>query len=279
MALMKQAPYAQPHPGSSLYYALLKTPEPQRTALLSFRTLAQTLRTLVQKHKEPEVLAKTLDWWQSDLQHLFEGTPQHPLLQNLQPLCTHFKIPKTAFDALFQAILWDHTYQGYQSRSDIDTYLSTLGLAFNGVWQAVLLPAYPGSHEALERLAYTFQAIQLLRHSGQEARAGRIYFPLDELALYQLSAEDLLSREKKPEWTERFQAYALFWAKNCENSLQEALQDPLIPPLPREYRVVLTLAQALLKVIQKDPKLVSSHYVSLPALKKYGLSWLLRDNK
>jgi phytoene synthase len=119
-------------------------------------------------------------------------------------------------------------------------------------------------------LGMAFQLTNIIRDVGEDSRRGRIYLPLDELAQFKVSEEDILhSRE-----SDAVQALMNFQIERAENYYDRALRE--LPATDRKsQRVGLMMAaiyRTLLREIKADgaQKVLNSR-TSLGALRKFWL--------
>lgn len=61
--------------GSSFYYAFLFLPEAQRQAITAFYAFCREVDDVVDEVHDPEVAARTLQWWSREVSAAFAATP------------------------------------------------------------------------------------------------------------------------------------------------------------------------------------------------------------
>jgi len=106
---------------------------------------------------------------------------------------------------------------------------------------------------------------------GEDARRGRVYLPLDELASHGLSAEDILARRGG----DAFRRLMAFQADRAE-SFYEAAFAKLAPEDRRDQRAGLIMAaiyRALLREIRDDGFGVLERRIALTPLRKLWIAW------
>ena len=82
--------------GSSFYYAFLFLPEAQRQAITAFYAFCREVDDVVDEVHDPEVAARTLQWWSREVSAAFAGNPSHPVLQALMPHTSAYGIQAAA---------------------------------------------------------------------------------------------------------------------------------------------------------------------------------------
>ncbi|UCE89359.1 MAG: squalene/phytoene synthase family protein [Pseudomonadota bacterium] len=91
-------------PGSSLYYSLLFTPPPRRTALLALHALRAELVGIVRECSEPSVAQTKLAWWRYQVESIYEGAPEHPVAHALAPVIEAHDLPREQFQELMDGV-------------------------------------------------------------------------------------------------------------------------------------------------------------------------------
>ena len=93
--------------GSTLYYALLFLAPELRRALLPIYAFHAEISESANCSDDPGVNDARLDWWQTELQRLGNGTPQHPVTQAMAEQANRQEIH---IDALMEVVT---AYQRY----------------------------------------------------------------------------------------------------------------------------------------------------------------------
>jgi len=74
----------EPREGSTLHYALLRTPQPVRTQAIHALNLLQTISQALTGVQEPQIAHTKLQWWREELTRLQLGQARHPSTQRCQ---------------------------------------------------------------------------------------------------------------------------------------------------------------------------------------------------
>jgi phytoene synthase len=111
---------------------------------------------------------------------VYAGAPrQSPVDRAFAATVARHKLPRILLDALIEGFEWDASKRRYRTLSDVRAYSARVA-ATVGAMMTVLMEAT--SAEALARacdLGVAMQLTNIARDVGEDARAGRLYLPLD----------------------------------------------------------------------------------------------------
>jgi phytoene synthase len=100
------------------------------------------------------------------------------------------------------------------------------------------------------KLGIAMQLTNILRDVGEDARMGRVYFPMDELDRFGLAIKDILSLKK----TSNFIDFIKFQIARARRYYEEAMKG--LSMIHKEVRLVISLAftlyREILKVIEEN---------------------------
>src|SRR5690606_13109884 len=71
--------------GSSFYYAFLFLPPEQRKAITALYAFCREVDDIVDDTSEPSVARMKLAWWRTQVEQMFQGHAEHPVMQALAP--------------------------------------------------------------------------------------------------------------------------------------------------------------------------------------------------
>jgi squalene synthase HpnC len=132
-----------------------------------------------------------LDWIEEDVERIFDREPIHPLLRRLAPSVCAFALPKDPFVRLIAANRQDQEIRRYETFDDLAAYCD---LSANPVGELVLHVFRRATPERVHLSDAVCTALQLAEHwqdVGEDFRRGRIYIPLEDLARFGVTEEDL----------------------------------------------------------------------------------------
>src|SRR5690606_24087430 len=125
-----------------------------------------------------------LAWWRTEIDRLYQSTPQHPVSQALSPAIRAYALEAVHFHEIIDGMEMDLEQNRYQNFEQLQVYCyrvaSVVGLLSAAIFgfsnRATLQYAYD--------LGMAFQLTNIIRDVGEDARRNRIYLPLDELAQF-----------------------------------------------------------------------------------------------
>lgn len=139
-----------------------------------------------------------LDWWEQELDAMYRGVPRHPVFVALAETVERFEIPSDPFRDLLTAFRQDQITTRYATYDDL------LGYCKNSANPVGRLVLYLCGYRDMERLALsdlTCTALQLANFWQDVTRdldKDRIYVPLEDLARFQCTPQQLFSRQFSP---------------------------------------------------------------------------------
>ena len=173
------------------------------------------------------------------LERLYRGSPLNlPVDRALATVVERHRIPSRLFEALFDGLEWDAAGRRYANLSELHAYASRVAGSV-GVMVALLMGVR--GPEVLGRAADLGVAMQLTnvaRDVGEDARAKRLYLPLDWLSEAGIEADAWLAR---PKYTPELGVVVARILDAAETLYQRA--DLGIGHLPAGCRVGITAAR------------------------------------
>lgn len=131
------------------------------------------------------------------LDEAFAGKPRNaPEDRAFAAIIEEFEMPRALPEALLEGLAWDAQERRYATLSDVRSYSARVASAV-GAMMCVLMRVRDSN--ALARacdLGVAMQLTNIARDVGEDARAGRIYLPLDWLEEAGLSTDALLTSER-----------------------------------------------------------------------------------
>jgi squalene synthase HpnC len=132
-----------------------------------------------------------LDAFEQDLHRVFDGEPQHPLLQRLVPTVRECGMPREPFLRLIDANRRDQRQLVYETFDELADYCT---LSANPVGELVLHVFGAATPERIALSDCVCTALQLAEHwqdVGEDYRRGRVYLPGDDRARFGVEPEQL----------------------------------------------------------------------------------------
>jgi len=184
---------------SSFGPAFLFVSKRRRTALAAYYEFCRLMDDIADEPnvKDPR---KELDFWQEEVTHIFNHTPQTQLGQQLAQAVDEFAIGKESFVQLIEGMRDDLNGKTYDTLDALNTYLyrvaEVVGLATLDILDVPKTPA----RALAENLGRAVQLTNIIRDVSADAKLHRVYLPADLLAKYGLTREYILAG-KSPQKT------------------------------------------------------------------------------
>lgn len=134
-----------------------------------------------------------LDWLEGQLGQLFAGTPSHPVFRQLFPTVTEFGLSRTPFDQLLAANRLDQRKKSYTNWAELMEYCKLSANPVGHLVLAVFESATADRLAASDAVCSGLQVLEHLQDLAEDARAGRVYMPADDMARFGCTPDDLLA--------------------------------------------------------------------------------------
>ena len=254
-----------------LYYSLLFAPRARRRAAVPLYAFWLEVREINDECSDPGVARLKLAWWGEELREMTAGRARHPVAVALAPVVAAFRLPDEPFFELLGA-LTRHVATAHYPTFDA---LREHGTHTRGRLEALAarLAGY-GDTEALERvvrLGALLELTGLLRDAGADARRARIYLPQDDMARFDVSADDFNAADAGGS----LRALLAFEADRLRQELQcgTALLPRADRARLRSLVVAAELARALLERMRREPARALHGRVALAPLRQLWTAW------
>ena len=139
-----------------------------------------------------------LDWADSELDALFSGSPRHPVFRRLAPIVDGFGLPRPPFDQLLAANRLDQHKTRYETRQELLDYCVLSANPVGHMVLAVFEATTPERVAASDAVCSGLQILEHLQDVAEDAKAGRVYLPAEDMARFGCSIEDLDAPEAGP---------------------------------------------------------------------------------
>jgi phytoene synthase len=188
----------------TFYLGTLLMPKQKRRAIWAIYVWCRRTDELVDGPKAVHTTQETLDNWEHHLESVFAGIPLDDYDVALVDTIERFPIEIQPFRDMIAGQRMDLFRNRYQTFEELKLYCyrvaGTVGLMSTAVMgvepcQSPAPWSGSGTYVPLEEaiaLGIANQLTNILRDVGEDARRGRIYIPLDELALFDYTEADLM---------------------------------------------------------------------------------------
>jgi len=182
---------------TSFYYSFLVLPSGQRRAIEAVWDFCRAVDDAVD---EPDTSTGDCDrasreavaFWRVELARCYEGgEPQTPQGRGLQPFIKQLDLPRQAFDDVIDGVAMDLDVFRYQTFEDLFEYCRRVASAVGLICIRVFGCRNPAAAEYALNLGVALQLTNILRDIPNDLARGRVYLPLDDLAAYGCTVDDL----------------------------------------------------------------------------------------
>ena len=122
-----------------------------------------------------------LDWLEQELDRAFAGSARHPLLAALEPTLHECALPRAPFVALIDANRMDQRVTRYATWEQLRGYCELSANPVGRLVLGVLGLATPERTVLSDDVCTALQLVEHMQDVGEDAAAGRIYMPADEM--------------------------------------------------------------------------------------------------
>ncbi len=188
--------------GKTYYLATLLLPAAKRPfvhALYGFARYADEIVDDLASTLSDEEKAQSLKGWgKQAIVDIKSGESKDPIGRALVDTARRFEIPIEYFEAFLHSMEMDLTINEYETFDDLMEYVYGSAAVIGLQMVPVLGALSPEAYEAAKKLGIAFQLANFIRDIGEDLERGRIYIPIQDLARFGVSREDLYKREITP---------------------------------------------------------------------------------
>ena len=192
--------------GKTYYLATLILPKKKRPhvhALYGFARYADEIVDDLASTLTPQEKADHLRTWGATvLRDLKVGKSEDLIGRALTHTVTEFSIPISYFEAFMESMEMDLTVTRYNTYEDLMKYVYGSAVVIGLEMLPILGYSDERAIEAASDLGRAFQLANFIRDIGEDIDRGRIYMPLDEMARFGVTEEQLLNKKMTPQLTE-----------------------------------------------------------------------------
>ena len=257
--------------GSSFFHSFRFLPPERRRAITALYAFCREVDDVVDEVADPDVARIKLAWWRGEIASVFDGRPQHPVAQALQPAVRAFALSQEHFQTVIDGMNMDLAHSGYTDFAALELYCHRVAGVVGLLSAEIFGYADPSTKSYARDLGIAFQLTNIIRDVGEDARRGRIYLPQDELARFGVPASDVLRRRGG-------NAFAALMTHQVART--RSWYDRALGALPRADRraqrpglIMAAIYRRLLDEIERDGFRVLDRRIALTPLTKAWLAW------
>ena len=182
---------------SSFYYAFILLTAERRRALNAVYAFCRFIDDIADDEsiREPAVLLKR---WREELERVYTGVPTRALSRALADSARRFAIPRVHFEEIIAGVEMDLSRTRYQTFEDLRPYCYRVASALGLICIEIFGYRNPSAKTYAENLGLALQLTNILRDVREDAARGRIYLPLEDLARFNVSEDEILAGVYSP---------------------------------------------------------------------------------
>jgi phytoene synthase len=237
-------------PGSMRYFALLYAAPEQRDALTALMVIDSEIRASI--NAAHEVAHTRMQWWRAELDRLVNRNPQHPATQLLQSA-----LPNADYSRLHELLVaadMELARMTFNTVSELNAYLERSSTAIQFI---------AANQDSARALGIWIRRVETIRDLAVDARAGCIFWALDELDAGGVTLEALRANRM----TDPIRALLANEIRRLE------MQFETLQLSTRPLAVLAHLHRKLLRLIAKSDYDALSQRHELSPLQKVWTAW------
>lgn len=257
--------------GSSFYYAFLFLPPERRRAITALYAFCREVDDVVDESKESSVARMKLAWWRTQVENLYRGQAEHPVMKALAPHVEPFGIQDRQLYAVIEGMEMDLDQLRYPDWRSLDRYCWRAAGVVGEMSAGIFGPTTPATLEYARQLGTAFQLTNIIRDVGDDARRGRIYLPQEDLDRHGVKASEIMGGLH----SERFVSLMRFETARAREHYRAAMH--ALPENERRAQrpglMMAAIYATLLDEIERDGWHVLDQRISLTPIRKFWLAW------
>jgi phytoene synthase len=258
---------------SSFYYAFILLPPDRRRALHAVYAFCRFIDDIAddQSTREPALL---LARWREELDRVYAGVPTRALSRALADSVRRFRIPRELFEEIINGVEMDLSRTRYQTWDELRPYCYRVASALGLICIEIFGYRNPSAKLYAENLGLALQLTNVLRDVREDAERGRIYLPLEDLARFNVSEEEILGAVYSPNFV-RLMDFEARRARQLYALAQSALAPEDRATLLTAEAMRLIYAALLERIIKSNYRVLDRrHSLSAPhKLYLVGRAW------
>ena len=257
--------------GSSFYYSFLFLPQARRRAIIALYAFCREIDDVVDETTDPSVARLKLAWWRTEVAAIYSGRPQHPVALALAECVEPFRLARERLEEIIDGMQMDLERNRYESFEALRVYCHRVAGVVGMLSAEIFGYTDRATLDYAHNLGIAFQLTNIIRDVGEDARRGRIYLPLDELARYAVTESDIIAGRE----SEAFRALMTFQIARARSFYSQAMDK--LPRADRDTQraglIMAAIYQRLLDEIESAGCHVLNTRVALTPLRKLWIAW------
>jgi len=223
---------------SNLALAFVLLPKPKRDAMSGLYAFCREVDDVADEDSVAVAQRRVgLNAWRTDIRRACDGgQPEFPVNQEFQPFIQQYQLRFELFDELIQGCEMDLDTQRYETYEELELYCHRVASVVGLLSIEIFGYQNPACRAYAVHLGKALQLTNILRDVRTDAGRGRIYLPLAELKLFNVTEAEILHHE----YSDRFARLAASVAARARNYYRLARET-----LPAEDRRAMVAAELM----------------------------------
>lgn len=260
--------------GKTYYLATLLLPPAKRPFVHALYGLARYADEIVDDMQSDKTDSERRAWleeWSAlFFQDLDRGQSDDPICRAVVDTAVRWQIPRAYFEAFFRSMAMDLTVTDYATYDDLFTYVYGSAAVIGLQVVPILEPTQQAAYQYAQDLGIAFQLANLIRDVGEDLDRGRVYLPLDELAMFGVTRADLEKRVATPAIKEAL-AFQIARVRTLEQESRIGILmlHPAAQPCIEAARILYC---GIVDEVEKNDYEVFSKRAKVPAAKRLSIA-------
>ncbi|MFA6569686.1 MAG: squalene/phytoene synthase family protein, partial [Bacteroidota bacterium] len=197
---------------SNFYFSFSLLPREERDAISSIYAFCSYIDDIVDGTPALNLTSlqrkkDRLNWWESQIEEIYQGQPKSHLITPLVAIIHRFGIPKQYFLTLIDGCRRDLQQFRYRTFEELKTYCYSVASVVGLISIEVFGYKYEETQNYAINLGYALQLTNILRDIKADKDRGYIYLPEEELDKFGYTTTDLINEVYNDKFVElmRFQ--------------------------------------------------------------------------
>ena len=251
----------------NFYYGFLLLPKPRREAFCAVYAFMRYCDDVADGSDSVPVKATLLREWKDALRGALAGNYGDSLiLPAFHAAVERYAIPEEYFYELIAGAEMDLVIRSYRTFAELYPYCYRVASVVGLCSLHILGFEDPAAKKLAEELGIAFQLTNILRDLREDAQAGRVYLPLEDLERFQYSPADLAAGVYNPQFLQLMQ-FEIERAKGYYDR-GEGLIELVDPESRPALWTLITIYRGILGRIESNGGNVFSHAAALTRREK-----------
>ena len=259
----------------NFYYSFLVLPRDKRRAMCALYAFSRQTDDLGDNRQPADIRRAALQAWRRSLDRGLKGDYDSPIFPALADTVDRYRLPPGYLYALIDGVEMDVDRNRYETFEELSDYCykvaSVVGLCCIRIW------GFTGEQatEPAVKCGIALQLTNILRDLKEDAAAGRVYLPQEDLRRFDYGADDL----RRGVVDQRFRQLMRFEIERAEQYYAEAAElDRWLSPDGRAvFGAMTSIYRGLLDEIKRVEGDVFHRRIQLTTWRKLRIAgrWLL----